>query len=191
MWSTTENNAGGIMGILFIIIIIWAIFGGGFGNGLNRRDDGGCYQKSVCDAMIQEIKDTATTQYLIETSANRTIATDNDNTRRLYDQSARQYEAGLQKEIFNAQMAAQTNAILQSNEIAKKDAEIAILKSEKYIDAKFDNLNQANNMRFGLLESGQREIACNMPVRPPYYAQGFINCGQPIPQGINGYGCAV
>lgn len=27
------------------------------------------------------------------------------------------------------------------------------------------------------------ELSCNVPKRPPYYAQGFVTCGSPIPNG--------
>lgn len=26
-------------------------------------------------------------------------------------------------------------------------------------------------------------LSCNVPKRPPYYAQGFVTCGSPIPNG--------
>lgn len=27
------------------------------------------------------------------------------------------------------------------------------------------------------------DLSCNVPKRPPYYAQGFVACGSPIPNG--------
>lgn len=36
---------------------------------------------------------------------------------------------------------------------------------------------------FGVLKSEIADLSCNVPKRPPYYAQGFVACGSPIPNG--------
>lgn len=32
-------------------------------------------------------------------------------------------------------------------------------------------------------DSNESVLSCNVPKRPPYYAQGFVACGSPIPNG--------
>ena len=72
------------IGILFVILVIWAIFGGGFGNGNgwgNHGGDyasGGCNRVSNCEVEKSEIIDSARTQYLIEqqSAATRTAVRD-------------------------------------------------------------------------------------------------------------------
>ncbi len=196
MWDTrtTDNGGASIMSVLFIIIVIWAIFGGGFGGfggNAGREFAGGngynCHDKSNCDAMMQEMKDNYENRIAADKSTAEIIATSNANTRLVYDQSARQWEANLQEKIFDAKLEAQTNAILTSQALYAKDNEIATLKAEKYIDAKFDRLTHQVSNDYNELRAGQAALACEMPKRPTYYAQGFINCGQPVPQGFNGY----
>lgn len=175
MWN--EESGSSIMSVLFIIIVIWAIFGGGFG-GFGRGADGhtcGCV--SNCEVQKQEIIDNARNLYAIETTGNRTIEANNANTQRLYEQSARQYEAGLQAELFDFKLGAMKTEILNGQALSSKDAKISELESRIYTDAKFDSVI-----------AGQQALACELPKRPPYYAQGFVNCGQPIPQGFGGYG---
>lgn len=69
-----ETKSGmGWVGVLFVILVIWAIFGGGFGGGWNRGcNDGGCNRVSNCEVEKQGIIDSAKTQYLIETSSRQT-----------------------------------------------------------------------------------------------------------------------
>lgn len=40
-----------------------------------------------------------------------------------------------------------------------------------------------NEAMFGVLKSEIADLSCNVPKRPPYYAQGFVACGSPIPNG--------
>lgn len=60
--------------ILFVIIVIWAIFGGGFGFNQNRgwNADNGCGRVSNCEVERQGIIDAAKTQYMVETTARNT-----------------------------------------------------------------------------------------------------------------------
>lgn len=73
----TRSGMGWI-GVLFVILVIWAIFGGGFGNWgrLDNRGDGcgsnGCNRVSNCEVEKQGIIDSARTQYLVETTGRQT-----------------------------------------------------------------------------------------------------------------------
>ncbi len=169
MWTNDNTSGGSIMGVLFIIIVIWAIFGGGFG--ADRYGHGDyprateTYSKQVCDAEKQAMIDASTTQALIQSEAAATRS-----------QATSLYIQDQAEKMFDAKMDAQTTAILNGQALAAKDAEIAQLKSQAYTDA-----------RFNALELGQERISCEIPKRPTYYAQGFINCGQPIPAGT-GFG---
>lgn len=59
--------------ILFVIIVIWAIFGGGFGFNQGRGvPDCGCGRVSNCEVERQGIIDSARTQYMVETTARNT-----------------------------------------------------------------------------------------------------------------------
>ena len=73
----TRSGMGWI-GVLFVILVIWAIFGGGFGNWgrWDNRGDGcgsnGCNRVSNCEVEKQGIIDSARTQYLVETTGRQT-----------------------------------------------------------------------------------------------------------------------
>ena len=60
--------------ILFVIIVIWAIFGGGFGfnQGRGWNEGNHCSRVSNCEVEKQEIIDSARTQYMIENTAHNT-----------------------------------------------------------------------------------------------------------------------
>lgn len=61
--------------ILFVIIVIWAIFGGGFGFGNQNRGwngECGCGRVSNCEVERQGIIDSARTQYMVESTAHNT-----------------------------------------------------------------------------------------------------------------------
>ena len=68
--------------VLFVIIVVVALFGGNFGGGWgwNRSgnpypaQEGGCNRVSNCQVEKQEIVDAARTQYLIEQQSNNTRA---------------------------------------------------------------------------------------------------------------------
>lgn len=70
-----EESKSGMtwIGVLFVILVIWAIFGGfgnGFGGGWGNRNacgpEGGCSRVSNCEVEKNEIIDSARTQFLIE-----------------------------------------------------------------------------------------------------------------------------
>ncbi len=183
MYRTNEDvGSGSIMGVLFIIIVIWAIFGGGFGG--DRYGRGGVpsatetYSKQVCDAEKQEIIDAARTQYLIETTGNKTVEANNLNTQRLYDQSARQYEAGLQAQLFDFKLGAMKDEILTGQKLQGKDAEIMSLRAQIYADDKFN-----------ILSLGQRDIECKMLKAPLVYGQGATPLAQAVPLTVPTNSC--
>ena len=57
--------------VIFIIIILWILMGGGFGWNQNRgyEHNEGCGRVSNCQVERQEIIDSAKTQYLVETTS--------------------------------------------------------------------------------------------------------------------------
>ena len=62
-----EESKSGMswIGVLFVILVIWAIFGGGFGNGWGNRGScayDGCNRVSNCEVEKREIIDSARTQ---------------------------------------------------------------------------------------------------------------------------------
>lgn len=167
MWKSDSDSSGSIMGVLFIIIVIWAIFGGGFGGGINRavaEETTGCNKVSNCQVEKQTIINTATTQNLIQTEAEKTR-----------EQATSLYIQDQAEKLFDAKLNAQTTAILNGQALASKDAENAQLRAQIYTDSKFNTL-----------ERGQEKLYCDMAKRPPFYSAGFVTTGQTIPSG---FGC--
>lgn len=122
----TESGMGWI-GVLFIILVIWAIFGGGFGWN-NRQMDCGCTRVSNCEVEKQEIIDSAQTRYLIEQQGAATRAAQQAGFEAVMAQNTRIYEQGLQKDLFDAKMRIQQlegNAFVkeQTDALAKQYAE--------------------------------------------------------------------
>ncbi len=157
-------------GVWIFLLLLFFIFTGG--NFLGNRSNG-CDVTSNCDIEKSVITNTARVQYGDEVNANRVIEAGNINTRDIMAQSSRQYEAGLQEKIFDLKIDAQTRAILQGQEMLAKDGEIAALKSQIYTDNKFAVVN-----------AELRDIKCSQPIRPPYYAQGYVPTGCEIPCGV-------
>lgn len=166
--ENNTNNFASILWFVIIFVVIYAMFGGNLGGrGLNNHE---CGCVSNCEVQKQEIIDNARNLYAIETTGNRTIEANNLNTQRLYDQSARQYEAGLQEKIFDLKINAQTTTILNGQEMIAKDGRIDLL--EKTI---------RDNEKFNVLMSEVSALRCAIPARPPYYAQGYVPTGCEIP----------
>lgn len=70
-----ESKSGmGWIGVLFVILVVWLLFGGGLGggcgNGWGNRN--GCDRVSNCEVERQGIIDAAKTQYMIENTARNT-----------------------------------------------------------------------------------------------------------------------
>ena len=98
--------------VLFVIIVIFAIFGNGFG-GWGRGNmpavvSDGCSRVSNCQVEKQEIIDTAHTQYLIEQQSNDTRMAINASTEAITSQASRIYEQRLQETIFDLKMENQS-----------------------------------------------------------------------------------
>lgn len=168
MENGTNMNLSGVLTFVIVLIIIYAFFGNGLGIGRGEGHSCGCV--SNCEVQKQEIIDNARNLYAIETTGNRTIEADNINTQRLYDQSSRQYEAGLQERLFDLKLNAQTTAILTGQELVAKDSKIAILEQTIRDDVKYNTLM-----------SEVAALRCAIPARPPYYAQGYVPTGCEIP----------
>ncbi len=161
------NGFGSILWFVIIILVVYFFFGGALGNrGLGHE----CGCVSNCEVQKQEIIDNARNLYAIEQSGNRVIEANNINTQRLYDQSARQYEAGLQEKLFDLKLNAQTTAILNGQELVAKDNKIALLENTIREDSKYNAL---------VAQIG--EIRCNMLPKPELYGQAFYCNGCPIP----------
>ena len=94
-----EESKSGMswIGVLFVILVIWAIFGGGFGNGWGNRGscayDGGCNRVSNCEVEKREIIDSARTQYLTEQQGETTRLAIRDSRDAVMGQASRIYEA--------------------------------------------------------------------------------------------------
>lgn len=185
MMEDTKSGIG-VIGVLFVILVIWAIFGGGFGcnNGFgwnNRGNcggfatEGGCNRVSNCEIEKNEIIDSARTQYLIEQQSASTRTAVRDGTDAVMAQNSRIYEQRLQETIFDLKMENQG------------------LKGQLYSDAKFNALEKqisdcccGINQRFASIE-------CNMLTKPNLSGVASTCNGQliPAPWGNwnNGCGC--
>ena len=109
------------IGVLFVILVIWAIFGGGFGNGWGNRGncayDGGCNRVSNCEVEKREIIDSARTQYLTEQQGETTRLAIRDSRDAVMGQASRIYEAQQAEKIFDLKME---NMSLKSNFYTKE-----------------------------------------------------------------------
>lgn len=167
-----ETKSGiGIIGVLFVVIVIWAIFGGGFGNcwGNNRGNcggwgfDGGCGRVSNCEVERSGLINTATTQFLVEQSGSATRTALHDTQDAIMAQASRIYEANQSEKIFDLKMENQA------------------LKTQLYSDAKFNALEkQVDDCCCGFnrrLDS----IECNMLTRPRLTGVGITCDGHLVP----------
>lgn len=170
-----EESKSGMswIGVLFIILVIWAIFGGGFGNGFgwgnrgNCAPEGGCNRVSNCEVEKSEIINSARTQYLVEQQGAATRAEVVSAKDTITDQANRLYIQGLQTDMFDLKMENQQ------------------LKGQIYNDAKFTALSQqlsdcccAFNRRLDGIE-GQ------MLTKPNLFGVAATCSGQTIPGGFN------
>ena len=99
------------LAVLFIIIVIAALFGGfgnGFGFGRGNMpypvNDTVCNRVSNCEVEKQGIIDTSRTRYLIEQQSNDTRMAINASTEAITSQASRIYEQRLQETIFDLKM---------------------------------------------------------------------------------------
>lgn len=173
-----EESKSGMtwIGVLFVILVIWAIFGGGFGNGFggwNRGGDCGngftCNRVSNCEVEKQEIIDSARTQYQIEQQGAATRAAVSAGTEAITAQNNRLYIQGLQEKMFDLKMENQG------------------LKGQLYADAKFSALTaQVESCCCGF-NRRLDGIEANMLTRPQLSGVAATCSGQIIPAHFGGY----
>ena len=117
-----ESMSGmGWFPILFVILVIWLIFGGGFGAAANRGWDHGCDRVSNCEVERQGIVDSARTQYLIEQQGAATRAANQAGTEAIMAQNSRIYEQRLQETIFDLKAE---NQSLKNNIFTKEQTDM-------------------------------------------------------------------
>lgn len=162
------DNKENTWGILIVLFLLFIVFGGGFGIG-NRGvvaselggNCGGCGRVSNCEVERQEIIDTYNTQLNTINQSILTRSNADANAQRLFDQSRSQYDAQQGEKIFDLKMENQgLKGMLYSNE------------------------------KFGKIENQLEALACQLPKRPPYWAQGFVPDGERVPRN-GGCGCGV
>lgn len=117
-----ETKTGmGWIGVLFVILVVWLIFGGSFGRGWGNGNDGcGCNRVSNCEVERQGIIDSARTQYLIEQQGSATRAANRDGVDAIMAQNNRIYEQRLQETIFDLKME---NSGLKNNIFVKEQTD--------------------------------------------------------------------
>jgi hypothetical protein len=167
-----EESKSGMswIAVLFIILIIWAIFGGGFGFGSNRQQPvmlesygGGCNRVSNCEIERREIIDSATTQYQVEQQGAATRTAVADGVATIVDQNNRLYIQGLNEKLFDLKMENQG------------------LKTQIYSDAKFTALtNQLSECCCGF-NRRLDGIEAQMLTKPNLYGVAATCAGQFIP----------
>lgn len=163
-----ETKSGmGWIGVLFIILVIWAIFGGGFGWN-NRQMDCGCTRVSNCEVERREIIDSAETRFLIEQQGAATKAAQQAGFEAVMAQNTRIYEQGLQKDLFDAKMRIQQ---LEGNAFVKEQTD-ALAKQYAEYCCNF-------NRRLDAIE-------CSMLKRPQLYGVAATCSGQVIPSTVAG-----
>lgn len=155
-------------GFIILIFLFFMIFGG-WGNGGLFGGRGGCENGcgvvSNCQVEKQEIIDTARTQYMIENTAKQT-----------QEQAMAGFAAlGTKIDFYEYQNL--------RDQLAQERTKNVVLENRVYSDAKFNTLERQNEAMFGILKSEIAELSCNVPKRPPYFAQGYVACGTQIPAG--------
>lgn len=156
---TGEGTGTGMFGswgfIIFLLFILWFFFG------MNKESY--CNQ----DARADRIAETAKIEY------NNLLETRNAKEAIMAQASAIRNEQQAEA-IFDLKLDAQTKELRNGQIVIAKDAKIEALQAEL---SRKDDLCE--------IKATLAQLMYNMPVRPPYYAQGFINCGQSIP--TNGF----
>ena len=164
--------------VLFVIIVVVALFGGNFGGGWgwNRSgnpypaQEGGCNRVSNCQVEKQGIVDAARTQYLIEQQSNDTRMAINASTDAITSQASRIYEQRLQETIFDLKME---NQSLKNGIFTKEQTDA--------LAAKISDCCCGFNRRLDAIE-------CRMLTKPNLYGVAATGAGQIIPAscGCNG-----
>ncbi len=174
-----EESRSGMswIGVLFVILVIWAIFGGGFGNWGSRGcgTEGGCGRVSNCQVEKQEIIDSAKTQYQIEQQGAATRTAIRDSRDEVMGQASRIYEAQQSEKIFDLKMENQS------------------LKSQIFTKDLVGGLSQQLNECCCAFNRRLDAIECDMLKKPNLYGVASTCGGQTIPAGFNlndcGNGC--
>lgn len=163
------------MGVLFFVVILLVLIGGGigngfgFGNGWNNRNgwgdcaNGGCNRVSNCEVEKQEIIDSARTQHQIEQQGSATRAAVAEGTAEITAQNNRIYIQNLSEKIFDLKMENQG------------------LKSQIYNDAKFTAISQQLSDCCCGFNRRLDGIEANMLTRPNLYGVASTCSGQIIP----------
>jgi hypothetical protein len=168
------------IGVLFVILVIWAIFGGGFGNfgGMGHQMaqapaapiilggdalGGGCNRVSNCEIERREIIDSANTQYKLEQQGAQTRAEVQAGVNSIIDQNNRIYIQGLQTQAFDLKMENQA------------------LKNQLYSDAKFNALTSQISECCCGFNSQLDSIRANMLTKPELFGVASTCSGQLIP----------
>ncbi|MFI3171718.1 MAG: hypothetical protein R3Y09_06595 [Clostridia bacterium] len=168
-----DENKTSIWGILILVFLFFIVFtGNGFGNRVEAaeisRSVGDCHGTSNCQVEKQTIINTATTQNLIQTEAEKTRERARDDKDEIMAQASRIHDANQAEKLFDAKLR------------------INSLEQEKSATAQFTALFMQN-----------KDCCCELnrridglPMSPPFYAQGFVTTGQSIPVS-NGFGFGV
>ena len=186
MMEDTKSGIG-VIGVLFVILVIWAIFGNGFNNGFgcgNRGNcsgffpEGGCGRVSNCEVERSGIINTATTQFLVEQNGAATRTELHNTQDAIMAQASRIYEAQQAEKMFDLKLSSQA-----------KDAKIAQLETQIHNDAKFAAIEKqvsdcccGMNQRFSAIE-------CNMLTKPSLSGVASTCNGQLIPAPWGNCGC--
>jgi hypothetical protein len=174
-----EDSKSGLawIWVLFVIIVIWAVFGGGFGgNGWGNHQStpvvlggeggwygGGCNRVSNCEVEKREIIDSATTQYKVEQASSNTNALMQAGFASVADQNNRLYIQGLNEKLFDLKMENQT------------------LKGQIYSDAKFTALTSQLSECCCGFNRRLDGIEAQMLTKPNLYGVAATCAGQFIP----------
>lgn len=172
-----ETKTGmGWIGVLFVILVVWLIFGGGFNRGWgNCGNDGcGCNRVSNCEVEKQGIIDSARTQYLIEQQGSATRAANRDGVDAIMAQNNRIYEQRLQETIFDLKME---NTSLKNNIFTKEQTDAL---AKQYAEC----CCELNRRLDG--------IECRMLTKPNLSGIAATCSGQIVPAGYTyGYGTTI
>ena len=165
MNENTSSAFGGYGFVVFIVLLFWLFMGGNGCGGWNRGGWGNCAGASPCEIEKQEIIDSATTQFKVVDTAKAT------------------------QEVVNAAALSLGNKIdfyeYQNlrDQLAQERTKNVVLENRVYSDAQFNALTAQGRDMYNALQAQISELSCNVPKRPPYFAQGFVTCGQTIPAG--------
>ena len=175
-----EESKSGMtwLGVLFFVVILLVLLGGGLGQGGGGlwggrgncggyAPEGGCNRVSNCEVEKREIIDSARTQYLTEQQGETTRLAIRDSRDAVMGQASRIYEAQQSEKIFDLKMENQA------------------LKGQLYSDAKFTALTQQLSDCCCAFNRRLDGIECNMLTKPNLYGVAATCNGQTIPGGFN------